>query len=59
MPVALAAVGFSSGCAEFIPWNPPPFVPSILIGMTAAAGPTNDVLRLGLALIVGAHRGLQ
>ena len=34
------AVGFSKGWAEFMPKNPPPFVPSILIDSRAATGPT-------------------
>ena len=32
-------VGFSNGCAEFTPKNPPPFVPSCLIAIWLAAGP--------------------
>ena len=39
----VVAVGFSSGWAEFMPKKPPPLVPSILIGMMAATGPTTIV----------------
>ena len=34
-----AKVGFSNGCAEFTPKNPPPFVPNCLIAIWLAAGP--------------------
>ena len=34
-----AMVGFSNGCAEFTPKNPPPLVPSCLMAICAAAGP--------------------
>ena len=33
-------VGFSKGCAEFMPKKPPPLVPSILMDSRAATGPT-------------------
>ena len=32
-------VGFSNGCAELAPKNPPPLVPICLIPINAAAGP--------------------
>ena len=31
-------VGFSKGCAELAPKNPPPFVPSCLMAICDAAG---------------------
>ena len=34
------AVGFSNGCAEFTLKKPPPFVPSCLIAICEAAGPS-------------------
>ena len=33
------ALGFSSGCAEFTPLNPPPLVPDCLMATWLAAGP--------------------
>ena len=39
------ADGFSNGWAAFIPKNPPPLVPSILIDSKAATGPTAMVCR--------------
>ena len=36
-------VGFSSGTAEFGPYQPPPFVPSCLMATIAATGPTGIV----------------
>src|SRR5262249_61160880 len=33
-------VGFSKGVAEFVLKNPPPFVPSCLMAICEAAGPT-------------------
>ena len=32
-------VGFSNGCAELTPKNPPPFVPNCFIAIWLAAGP--------------------
>ncbi|MNG22872.1 hypothetical protein D3C84_1074120 [compost metagenome] len=36
----LQAVGFSNGCAEFTPKKPPPLVPSCLMAIWLAAGPS-------------------
>ena len=38
-----SGVGFSSGCAEFALKKPPPFVPSCLIAIWLAAGPSGTV----------------
>ena len=38
-----SGVGFSNGCAEFALKNPPPFVPSCLIAIWLAAGPSGTV----------------
>ena len=35
-----SGVGFSNGCAEFALKNPPPFVPSCLIAICDATGPS-------------------
>ncbi|MCY1251484.1 hypothetical protein D9M72_652530 [compost metagenome] len=39
----LRAVGFSNGCAELTPKKPPPLVPSCLIAIWLAAGPSGMV----------------
>ena len=46
-----SGVGFSNGCAELTLKNPPPLVPSCLIAICDAAGPTGDRL-------FGERRGL-
>lgn len=33
------ALGFSNGCAEFVPKYPPPFVPSSLMETSGVTGP--------------------
>ena len=51
-----SGVGFSSGCAEFVPKKPPPFVPSCLIATWLAAGPigmTSFVTTLPSAMTTG------
>jgi hypothetical protein len=48
----VAALGFSNGCAEFMPKKPPPFVPIIFIGTKAAKGPITMVCCLGWPLSV-------
>src|ERR1700738_3766459 len=50
------SVGFSNGWAEFIPKNPPPFVPNCFIGTNAAKGPTTMVWPLSAVPIAPASR---
>ena len=37
--IFVSELGFSNGCAEFTPKNPPPFVPNCLIAIWLAPGP--------------------
>ncbi len=52
----LQALGFSKGCAELAPKNPPPLVPRCLMGMSAATGPREINCVCALPPGVVAHR---
>ena len=51
----VSAVGFSNGCALFMPKKPPPLVPNCLMGTNAATRPNDDRLLLGFAVIGRSH----
>ena len=63
-----SGVGFSNGCAELTLKKPPPLVPSCLIAICEAAGPTAMTLlllrrllghRVALVVLDGLTRGVE
>ena len=47
-----SGVGFSNGCAELTLKKPPPFVPSCLIAICDAAGPTAMICSVNVDFFV-------